>query len=369
MDLTPFKIDKEYIQKVHNNCQYNKVILNYYKKLSNEIVDNNKKKKMSFFKDESYRTIQSNCDRIDKCNKFWLIDRYDYSQIKDFKKTNLCKDKFCNNCKKVKQASRMSRYIPELEKYSDNLYHITLTIPNVNGNDLDSTLKHMSESYRTLMRIFRGNYKLSFVNFDELGYQGCVRSLEITFDGDNYHPHYHCGFVFENLSLDKIYKNNYSIDYKKNRSDRLFSQFEIELQKLWYMIYNDIPLTKKNFDKVELGYSCNCDKFRDSDYAELFKYMTKETNESNNILTYENFKVLYYSTKRLKQIQGYGCLYRITDKDLDEEVEKIYQDIHTLLVLEEMPKEEYSTPISLLNDTHYTVISRKKIFQYLRDLD
>ena len=208
MDLTSFKIDKDYIQKVHNNCQYNKVIMSYYEKFVYELIDFNDKNKKSFSYDEStecikkIRSVYSILNRIESCNKYWLIDRYDYSQIKDFKKTILCKDKFCNNCKKVKQASRMSRYIPELEKYSDNLYHITLTIPNVTGIDLQATLKHMASSYRILMRIFRSDYKLSFVNFDELGYQGCVRSLEITFDGDSYHPHYHCAFVFENLSLE-----------------------------------------------------------------------------------------------------------------------------------------------------------------------
>ena len=89
MDLAPFKIDKDYIQKVHNNCQYNKVIMSYYEKLVDEIIDSNKKKKKSFLCDESYRNIHSSYDRLDKCNKYWLIDRYDYSQISFLKIFNL----------------------------------------------------------------------------------------------------------------------------------------------------------------------------------------------------------------------------------------------------------------------------------------
>ena len=352
--ITPdnFKIDKDYLLKVHNNNQYNNVIINYYTRYEKEgnNISNNK------------------IHRMEVCNKYFDIDRYDYNLIKDYKRTNLCKDKFCNNCKKVKQATRMSKYIPELEPYSDKLYHLTLTIPNVTGDELKSTIKLMSKSFSRLMDYIKGKQILSFYDFKRFGYLGAIRSLEITFNKDSYHPHYHCCFAFDNLVLDKTIKNKYSIDYYHKKEDKLFSEFEIIVQKIWYLLINKMRVCEENFNILEDGYSCNCDKFQEGDYKQLFKYMTKETDENKNVLTYENFKVLYESTYLIKQIQGYGCFYNITDSDLDEEVDKMYCDIINLLKKDEEPIPVIESPMELLNDDRYLLISRKKVFQYLKEL-
>lgn len=358
--ITPsdFEVSKDYLLKVHNNNNYNKVIVDYYQRLNEEnIID-------------SFCTCinQHKVDRIANCHKYFIIDRYDYNLVKDFKSTNLCHDKFCNNCKKLKQAARMSKYIPEISKYNDKLYHLILTLPNVKGNDLKETLKKMSKSFTKLteyLRLKRTRFFL-YDYFKDLGYIGVIRSLEITFKSDSYHPHYHCAIAFNNLTLDKTIENTYSKDYYNKRSDRLFSEFEIIIQKLWYLLMNDIRVTKENFDNLDLGYSCICDKFHDDDYVELFKYMTKETDEKNNILTYENFKILFFATLGLKQIQGYGVFYNIKDEDIEEEVEKTYISIINFLKKDEKPTEVVERSIDLLNDNKYTLISRSKVYQYLK---
>lgn len=352
--ITPdmFKMDKDYLLKVHNNNQYNKIIIDYYKKYQNEgkIISNSK------------------INTIECCNKYFILDKYYYNQVKDFKKTNLCKDKFCNNCKKVKQALRMSRYIPEIEQYSDYLFHLTLTIPNVSSEELPFAIKNLSRSFSRLMDYIKGKQILSFYNFDDLGYLGAIRSLEITFNGDSYHPHYHCCFAFKNLNLNKTIKNKYSIDYYNKKEDKLFSEFEIIIQKIWYLLINKKRVCEENFELLEDGYSCNCDKFKNNDYAELFKYMTKETDENKNVLTYDNFKTLYDSTRYIKQIQGYGCFYNINDCDIDEEVDRVYASIIDFLKDYESPEEVREEPMALLNDDRYTLISRKKVYQYLKEL-
>ncbi|MDD2519255.1 MAG: protein rep [Bacilli bacterium] len=350
--VTPndFIIDKKYIIKTDTNNIYNKIIIDYYKTL----------------KGEGSHISDIKINKIKECNRFWKIERYDYNLIKDFIRTNLCDDKFCNNCKKVKQASRMSRYIPELEKYKDRLYHLTLTLPNVVGADLKDTIYKMKKGFRQLVRYINCTDRLTFIDFSKYKYKGAIRSLEITFKADNYHPHYHCAFVFDNLDLDKKYKNNYSIDYYNNREDRLFSEFEIIIQKLWYLIINNIRVDKDNYNNLDIGYSCICDKFEDDDYIELFKYMTKETDEKDNILTYDNFKTLYNATYNVKQIQGYGKLYMINDNNIMDEVDKIYIDIKEFLNNKEKPITIYEDLLSLLNDTRYDLISRKKIYQYLK---
>lgn len=355
-------LDKSYLLDVHNNNVYNNIIIDYYQRLYNENISNIGPTKSSSIS-------LSIIDNIKKCNKFFVINRYDFNMVKDFISTNLCHSKFCNNCKKVKQASRMSRYIKELEPYKDSLYHIIFTLPNCNGANLKSTLKKMSDSFRKIMRFINGTKKLSFIDFSKYGYMGAIRSLEITFKADSYHPHYHCCFAFNNLFINKNISNVYSYDFYGNKDIRYFSEFEVILQKLWFMCLNDINITKENFDKLDLGYSVVCNKFQDNDYAELFKYMTKETDETNNILTYDNFKILYFATLFLKQIQGYGIFYKINDSDLDKEVDIAYNEIRCYLEYDEKPILQFERPFDLLNDNNYKIISRKKIYHILQQLD
>lgn len=346
-------VDKSYLLDVHNNSVYNKIIIDYFKRLQSE----NKSVPLSVI------------TNLENCNKYFTVNRYDYNMVKDFISTNLCRCKFCNNCKKVKQAGRMSRYIPELEPYSSNMYHIIFTLPNCCGSDLKKTLKKMSSSFTKLKNYIIGHKKLSFIDFSKYGYLGAIRSLEITFKDDIYHPHYHCAFAFTNLELNRTIENVYSHDFHGNKDLRLFSEFEIILQKLWYMCLNDIIVNEENFNNLELGYSVLCNKFNDNDYAELFKYMTKETDEVNNILTYDNFKILYYATNCLKQIQGYGVFYRINDSDIDNEVDIYYNDLVYYLTTYETPILQHDKPFDLLIDNNYTLISRKKVYQYLKELD
>lgn len=352
VNLNNLIIEKDYINKVYNNNNYNNVIKKYYSELSKE-----------------WYISKGKIGNLDRCNKIWCIDIYEDNQIKDFTGTYLCHDKFCNNCKKVKQASRMSKYIPYLEIYSDKLYHLTLTVPNVVGEQLRPTIEKMTKSFKSLIRYFTGNLKINGIDFSSYGYLGAVRSLEITFNKDSYHPHFHVAIAFSNLNLDKNIENKYSIDYTGKRDKRLFSKFEVLIQKIWYLLINNIKVTKNNIDKLSSGYSCIVDKLKENDYAEFFKYMIKETNEDNDILTYENFKILYISTEYLKQLQGYGCFYMINDKNLDKEVNKIYCTIKQVLLNSEVPKFKGCTPLELLNDTNYYLISRKKIYQQLKSIE
>lgn len=361
VDISKFLVNTEFIKSIHNNNLYNETIFDYYSQLYSELNEFNKKNKFNLSKSRGSRLIS--------CNRIWLLDRYDFNQIKDFKSTNLCKDKFCNNCKKVKQASRMSRYIPYIEPFKDNLYHLVLTVPNVESKELKTTLERMASSFRRLIQILNKHHFISGIDLSDLEYQGAVKSLEITFNNELYHPHYHIALALNgNINIeDKTFTNKYS--YNKFSSKlRQFSHLEILIQKIWFLIYNNLTVSKENIDSLDEGYSCTIDKFQNSDYAELFKYMTKGTNEDNQVLSYDNFKTLYISTHKKKQIQGYGCFYRINDDDLEQEVDKIYLDIQNFLTKEESATEIFQRPFELLDDHHYQIISRKKIYQYLREI-
>lgn len=345
------------------NIQYNKVIVSYYERLlqkHDELLKGRTKKE----------TFERKTESIRECNNFWFMDVYRLQKVKDFKKTNLCKDKFCANCKKVKQASRMARYIPELEQHKDNLYHMTLTLPNCAGQELGKIIGHMAKCFQKLISYLNGHHKNVGLNLNQWGYRGAVRSLEITFNGETYHPHYHVGLVLDKPPGRKVNQNTYSFDFRNGLPDlkRLFSDEEILIQKIWYLLISGARVTKKAIEELELGYSCTLDRFQPGDYAELFKYMTKEVDERGKVLAYNTFETLYFALYRLKQIQGYGCLYRITDTEDTEAFDAAYDAYIDGLREKENPELSREAPRDLLRDSHYALISRKAYYKYLRQL-
>jgi len=356
------KVPKDLIQDVISNINHNIRIIDYYTKFDYEM--------QKYVPDNDYtKTIENKILNMNNCNRLWVVDVYHQSKIKDFIKTSLCKDKFCSNCKKVKQASRMGKYMPELEKYKNQSYHLTLTQPNVSGSNLKKTIKLMAASYKSLTRYLTGNLLIKGFDFSTWGYEGSIRSLEVTFRLDDYHPHYHCLMVLNGLKMSsKDIINTYS--YSNGKLTRYFSQEEILIQKIWYLLINKQKVNKENIDQLQLGYSSSMDKLKTDDFNELFKYMTKATDEDNNILTYENFKVLNAALYRKKQIQGYGCLYQlIGDDELDiDSIEKGYQRLIDEYRKIENPEYSLQSPQDLLQDNDYTLISRKTYVKHLKTI-
>lgn len=354
MELRDVTIEKKFLKQIVANNEWNEIIQVYYRRFAKEV--GNKK-------------LLNNAERLEDCNKWWLIDRYDIGKVKDFKKTNLCKDKFCNNCKKVKQASRMGKFIPLLKPFRENMYQLTLTVPNVRGDELKATIDQLFTSFARLIEYLKLKKKIKGVDFEHFKYKGAIRSLEVTYKGDSYHPHLHALIVLEERPGLRHNKNAYSTDHKKGRDERLFSDDEILIQKIWYLLNNKIKVTKKAIDDLEIGYSCTLDKFREDDFIELFKYMTKATTEDAETLSYNQFKTLYVSLKNVRQLQGYGCFFGLKDEEISmDEVNELYDGIISELQQKESPVEVSQTPTELMEDNEYTLISRKKVYSYLKQI-
>lgn len=355
MDLKNISIGKDHLEQIVKNREYNEIIQEYYFRLLKETKEDKLKNKI---------------DNITDCNSLWILDHYREAKIKDFKKTNLCKDKFCNNCKKVKQASRMAKFIPLIEPYSDNMYQLTLTIPNVKGQELKDGIDRIFKSFATLIEYMKGKKKITGVDFESMQYEGAIRSLEVTYKGNSYHPHLHALIVLKGKVGHRVHKNVYSIDFKKGREERLFSDEEIMIQKIWYLLINKKRVTRKAIDELKKGYSCTLDKFKQSDFIELFKYMTKATTEDNTTLKYSQFKTLYYALYRVRQIQGYGCFYGLKDDeeiDMDAVIE-LYDVYLEELRQKENPIQTGQSPIELMADTENILISRKRFVTHYKNV-
>lgn len=360
-------IERSHLEKIIENRKYNENIISHYKNAINDLDFLNN------FGSDYKITLSNIYENVSNCNKIWSFDFYKEQNIKDIKNQSLCKNKFCSNCKKVKQAIRMAKYIPELEKYKGNLYHLVLTVPNCSGEDLRSTILHMNKCFRRLIHIVGCKTKINNLDFNSWGYQGAVRSLEVTFNGKSYHPHFHIAIALNSdvLSNKNIMEDTFSFSKRKNscvkRLVRVFCEEEILIQKIWYLLINDIRVTEKNIRTLERGYSCIIDKFEENNYAELFKYITKDKDEKGNIISYENFKDLYISLYRLKQIQGYGCFYSIADDFDIEEYDLFYNDLIAFLRQKENPSRGWSPIEEFLADKS-TLISRKTAFRYLNSV-
>jgi hypothetical protein len=358
--IDAIEVPKEFLKKVYENVMRNETITNYYRRLKEET---------------NLENLTNKARSVEECNTVIEVDRYETEKVKDYIRTNLCRDKFCNNCKKVLQATRMAKYIPVLKKQRANLYHMTLTQPNCSSEELEQTIKKMSKKFRLLIQILRGEIKIKDLDFSAWGYEGAIRSLEITFksnpnDPQCYHPHYHVAIAFNHKTTldEKHVENIYSKSRKSPNNIKLFSSEEILIQKIWYLLMNEQKITKKSIDALEIGYSCAIDRFKKNDYAELFKYLTKTIDENSKELTYEHFKTLYFALHRVKQIQGYGIFYNVKDEVTEEEIEQansLYDALIAYLKEKECPIQEFNRLEDLLKDTLYTLISRKRILKHL----
>ena len=249
------------------------------------------------------------------------------------------------------------------------LYHMVLTVPNCKGSDLNHVIRDkIFKSFAYLIDYLKLKKKIKGLDLEQYAYQGAIRSLEVTYRVDDYHPHLHCIIALnEPLDNNRHIVNTYS--KSKKNGYRKFTDFEILIQKIWYLLNNGLRVTKRSIDDIDIGYSCTVDPIDESSVYEVFKYMTKATDEKGNCITYNNFETLYFALFRVRQIQGYGCFYNVKDDDsIIDEADELYDVIVELLRAKENPLAVWQTVEDLLLDNDNLIISRKKIFNYLRNL-
>lgn len=191
--------------------------------------------------------------KLKDCASYVLTNVYQHNQTKDLKTTKessfLCKHKFCYVCEAIKNNKYRYGLKEKLFECVENKNYIdflTLTIPNCNLEDLNTTLSNMNEKYNSFLTNFKKTY----------GAIGTFKRVEITYkrNHDNFkpiiecHPHFHILVVYE--KLDKI--NNPDFNLYKDK---------------WKSLTGGSVFVK-SFKTKNLSKSIN----------ELTKYITKEDN-------------------------------------------------------------------------------------------
>lgn len=346
MDLKKAEISKGGLKKALRKVGGNDVIADYYQDLFNRTGN-----------------APNRALAVRSCLKVWDLDYYRLQKVKDVIRVNLCHDIFCPNCQNLISKIRYGKYAPKLNELLKDydIYHVVFTVPNCSGFELLGTLKKMYSKFTYVVQYLAGKRKCKKIDFLSYGYVGAVRSLEITTkarttrpDDLEYHPHFHCLFVLKKGIREKRqYTNDFS--FKKNSTKkRRLTDFEILLQKSWYLFYNGQKLTKKAFDELRQGYSVYAEKVN-GDYKEVFKYVVKglydpKTGSFN--YTQKVFDILYNALHRRKIIQGYGILNKLTfGSELEEnEKEEVYDEIIKELKKLEEPFRHYAKIDEIVSD-------------------
>jgi len=173
--------------------------------------------------------------------------------------------------------------------------------------------------------------------------------------------------------------NDYSTSYRtvcengvrrRRKEVRPFSELEISIQKIWYLLMNGQKVTAQAIRDLPLGYSCTLDRADDDAVVEVFKYAIKSFDDENRHLEFEQFKTLYYGLRGRRLIEGYGAfrgLDCVSGENIDQDiVMSQYDSLIEALKLVERPKYNVYKSLSdvkgemLYGDTVF--INRKALY-------
>lgn len=333
-----------------------------------------------------HKVFNDKYNRLNECLNFWLWNKYEKNKLLDLQRVNRCMDRFCPNCRSVSISQALVNFSPKFKHMIDQDYlpfMITLTIPNVSGEELEKTINKMNKSFQKFNRWFnkdlseKGCYKNRLFEIP-----GMIKALEVTVQKDNwnmYHPHFHCiAFLkVDDLSIfNKYLPGPFS---RKNNSYILYSDADIQVQKLWKFAYDNIriseyekyPDTFEYDEKVQAYTYYQCD-IRPLEMPggiyEVFKYTFKDSD----IYTQDNFETLYFALYRKRLRQGHGELYNL-ELDCEGEIDKDKESLEEYLLVDkkETPEEIITRELQTLNKEYheYKKISRFKSAAYINEID
>lgn len=212
--------------------------------------------------------------------------------LQDGKKltTTYCNNRWCVQCNRIRTAKLIKAYLPELEKMKDPQF-VTLTIPNVSGDKLKSTLNGMIRDFIRIKDLFthRRDFRING-----------VRKLECTHNSSNntFHPHFHI-----------------VLDGKQSGE---------ELIKEWLSRYPGATRSAQDIRPANLN-----------SMKELFKYATKLTTK--DLITKENDKTIievnpqaldtiFQAMYKKRIFQSMGWVKQVSE-DIDEVDSQIIEDV------------------------------------------
>lgn len=300
----------DYLKKMYSKMEYNKLYSDYYSKM---------------YIKYKHKKYFNRSDRISSCLDLWVWDKYEKNKVLDLQKVNRCyNNRFCPNCKTLDSAKFIHYIRPQIENLISIGYVpflLTLTVPNVSSDKLQKYLDKINYTFRKFFEKFNSDNPSYSFKLRLTKIYGALRTLEITHNSvyDTYHPHLHCLIFLKDFNDDHLKKDiigRYS--YKNNECNK-HSLFELQLMKVWSMMFNNIRLTEKNYnmhpDDPTDAKNLVID-LRPLDYDgiyEVVKYAVKDTD----LFNYNVFETLVLALENRRIRQTYGNLLNFNEENFD----------------------------------------------------
>lgn len=339
-----------------------------------------------------YEAMQLNgrAENVRRCARSTFWNEYQNQKVYDLQKVFLCRDPFCINCQRYKSRTKVLHYSKTIELASEeyDLYLLTATQVNCTAENFKSVTWQTATAFSKFNNYLSGHTKIKGLDFSYLGYGGAIRAFEVTFTSIGYNPHNH---VLIALSKDLFFKkdtyNMFSEQFKtvidngkrvRKKTMRKFCDFEILIQKIWYLLMNGETVTKKAIDNAVIhkdengivrgGYSCTLDKADSSSILEVFKYSVKSFGEDTMHMTQEQHSTLFHGLKKFRTIECYGIFRTLQEQEnIDQQmIMSVYDSIIAALELTEKPTYNVYKSIFKVKqeiiDNNATYINRRAIF-------
>lgn len=351
------------IDKKETNKKYQLYYYSYSKDLEQEGLYNYARK------------VNNRGERLKDCLNYWQWDKYEINKVLDLQKVNRCKNnRFCSNCRTF-ELSRFIHHFGNIykeyiyDKY--NPYLLTLTVPNVRGEELSETITKLYDSFNRFFKAFnqpigkgKHGYKDRLITFD-----GGLRVLEITYNSEKntFHPHLHCIILSEEYDKE-LFRKQYQGEYSyKRKNYNMYSNLDLHLQKIWYMCYNKMRLTKKNYYNLTEKYLVDIKELDQGGIYEVIKYTFKDSDILNSYV----FKNLVIALENRRIRQGFGVLKGLKCENVEEGQKQSIEE-YLLMDKKEVPQEiSMEDPTALLTPVYknYRKISRFKSDEFLNSID
>ena len=272
-DNADYKIRDKYTELKQGNLLLSKHYDYFYKRKDENI-------------DKPIGNITENrIDRVKSCSNYFTAVADRTLQKSKIVKAIRCRDKFCPVCQKIKSTKNalaietMYNYLKDTTKL--NYLFITLTAPNIKGDELNKELLSYSKSFERMIKVKR---------VDRIN-KGYIAKLEITYNAeeDTYHPHYHILMAVPN----QYFKNP---DYYIKQNEWL---------EIWQKAKRDKNITQVDVRKVQ---NKNIDGIS-SEVLELAKYMAKSADYFNSLDVFD------YKETHKKRFMRYGGLFKESLKE------------------------------------------------------
>lgn len=292
--------------------------------------------------------------RIEECSSFLqFIGNKDLTQ-KKLITANFCKNRFCPFCawrKSLKEALQVRICMKHLKvEEGQEFYFLTLTSPNVTGEELEEEIKHYNVSFKRLMQIkevkelvngYARKLEITY-NSEEFITEELYKKMKKYFDyrglkvGDKnpnyntYHPHFHIIICVDR----NTFKKRAMLDWLE----------------LWREATRNKDITQVQCDKI------NMDVEQSKEALEIAKYASKDSDFLHSQDVFDIFykalkgkRVLVYSGNFKEAVEMYKLGELDVFKDVDVE-EYIYMLMYQWVdenktykeqVMRELTEEEY----------------------------